>query len=202
LIRTLNEALAFVRRHRAVSMTRSGELPCFVSAVAGGPVKGSWWGHPKGELIYTLLNQLLDSGQVDAIPLIDGKRTLLHRSLLPAFYRVVSDPAWRRARTRGLKSLERRLLDAVAQAGTLRVDQWALRNSVHAKLLKKAKDRLAGDLLLHSDSVHTDTGNHASVLMEWGRWANAELRSAAKQLTLKESREALQTACGGRARGI
>src|SRR5881394_1454834 len=161
MIRTLKEALAFVRRHGAVSMTRTGELPCFVDAVAGGPVKGSWWGHPKGQLIFDLLNELLESGEVDAVPLIDGKRTFLHRSLMPAFYRVVSDPGWRRAKTRGLNTLERRLLEAVAEAGTLRMDQWALRNDVDSKALKKAKTRLADELLLKSDNVHTDTGNHA-----------------------------------------
>src|SRR5262245_10574052 len=116
MIRTLQEALAFVRQHGAVPMTRSGERLCFVEAVAGGPVKGSWWGHPKGELIFTLLNGLLDSGEVDAFPLIDGKRTFLHRSLFPAFYRVVSDAGRCRSRKRQLVPLERRLLEAVAKA--------------------------------------------------------------------------------------
>ncbi|HVE42809.1 MAG TPA: hypothetical protein VNM14_23210 [Planctomycetota bacterium] len=198
MIRTLKEALAFVRRHGAVSMTRSGELPCFVDAVAGGPVKGSWWGHPKGEVIFNLLNQLLDSGEVDAFPLIDGKRTFLHRSLMPAFYRVVSDPGRRRSKTRSLNALERRLLEAVAKAGTLRMDPWALRNDVDSKALKKAKTRLTDELLLKSDNVHTDTGNHASVLVDWSRWASAEVRRAAKSLTLEESRETIQAVCGGR----
>ncbi len=198
-IRTLKQALAFVRRHGAVPMTRSGELPGFVDAVAGAPVKGSWWGHPQGQRIFDLLNELLDSGEVDAFPLIDGKRTFLHRSLMPAFFRIVSDPGRRRAKTKSLNALERRLLDAVAEAGTLRMDRWVLRNDVDAKALKKAKARLTDELLLKSDNVHTDTGNHASVLVDWSRWASAEVRRAAKRLTLEESREAIQAVCGGRA---
>jgi hypothetical protein len=199
MIHTLKDALAFIQRHGAVPMTPTGELPCFVNAVAGSPVKGSWWGHPKGQLIFDLLNELLESGEVDALPLIDGKRTFLHRSLMPAFYRIVSDPGRRRLKTRGLKPLDRRLLEAVAKAGTLRLDQWALRNDVDSKALKKSKERLAGDLLLKSDNVHTDTGNHASVLVDWSIWANAEVRRAAKGLRLEEAREKLQAVCGGRA---
>jgi hypothetical protein len=199
MIRTLKDALAFVREHGAVPMTRSGELPCFVEAVAGGPVKGSWWGHPKGERIFTLLNGLLDSGEVDAFPLIDGKRTFLHRALFPAFYRVVSDAGRRRSETRGLKALERRLLDAVARAGTLRLDDWAAKNAVDPSALKKAKARLVDALLVKSDNVHSDTGNHVTVLVDWSRWADAELRRAAKGFALEEARESLQARCGGRA---
>jgi len=202
MIRTLKDALAFIQRHGAVPMTPTGELPCFVNAVAGTPVKGSWWGHPKGKLIFDLLNGVLESGDVDAFPLIDGKRTFLHRSLMPAFYRIVSDPDWRHSKTRDLKSLERRLLEAVAKAGTLRLDQWALRNDVDAKALKKSKERLAADLLLKSDNVHTDTGNHASVLVNWSQWANADVRRAARSLSLEEAREKLQAVCGGRASAL
>ena len=65
-------------------MTPSGDLPSFVVAVAGGPVKGSWWGHPKGALIYDLANALHDSTEVRSVRLIDGKNTFVHRSLWPA----------------------------------------------------------------------------------------------------------------------
>jgi len=54
MIRTPKQAIAFVKRQKVVPMTPSGDLPSFVVAVAGGPVKGSWWGHPKGALIYDL----------------------------------------------------------------------------------------------------------------------------------------------------
>src|SRR5689334_24624746 len=112
MIRTVKEALAFVRRHGAVPMTPAGDLPCFVTAVARQVVKGSWWGHPKGALIYDLANGLHNSSEVCWLPLIDGKGTFLHRSVMPALYRVVSDAGWRKSRIRDLAALERRLLAA------------------------------------------------------------------------------------------
>src|SRR4029453_17005366 len=173
-------------------MPGAGDPPSFVSAVAGGPVRGSWWGHPKGSLIYQLLNEVVDSREADLLPLIDGKRTFVHRSLFPALYRVVSDAGWRSSKTRGLPSLERRLLEAVGRTGTLRVDEWAHRSSVDAKALRKAREQLAARLLVLSTSLHTDTGNHATVIMVWSRWAKADVKRAAKGLTLEEGRERLQ----------
>ena len=117
MIRTREQALLFVRRHRVVPMTAAGNLPSFVEAVAGGRVRGSWWGHPKGALIYGLANSLHDSAEVRSVRLVDGKNTFLHRSLWSAFYRIVSDPAWKRPRMADLTSLERRLLKAVKRAG-------------------------------------------------------------------------------------
>jgi len=199
MVRTVKEALAFVRRHGAVPMTPAGELPCFVTAVAGQVVKGSWWGHPKGALIYDLANGLHDSSQVCWLPLIDGKGTFLHRSLMPALYRVVSDPAWRKSRIRNLNPLERRLLVAVARAGTLRTDEWARKSPADPKALKNAKARLAAELLVRSGNVHTDTGNHVTVLSDWSREASADVQRAARRLTLEEARETLQARCSGRA---
>lgn len=187
MIRTPAQALAFVRKHRIVPMTPAGNLPCFVSAVAGRPVRGSWWGHPKGALIYDLANSLHGSPEVRSVKLIDGKNTFLHRSLWPAFYRVVSDPSWIRARTADLTPLEKRLLGAVKRAGELRLDSWAGLARLDPKAVRKARERITGILLVDGTNVHTETGNHAAVLMDWGRWADAEVKRTARRLSLDEA---------------
>lgn len=183
-------------------MTPAGDLPCFVSTVAGGAVKGSWWGHPKGALIYDLANALHVSTEVATLRLVEGRNTFVHRSLWPAIYRVVTDPQERRSRSQGLSSLEERLLADVEKAGTLRLDAWAERGRRDAKAVKKAKDRLTASLLVNASSVHTETGNHATVLADWSRWATADVKRAAKRVSLEDARSTLQAACRGRATSL
>jgi hypothetical protein len=199
MIRTPKQAIAFVKRHKVVPMTPSGDLASFVVAVAGGPLRGSWWGHPKGALIYDLANALHDSPEVCSVRLVDGKNTFVHRSLWPALYRIVTDASWRRSRTRDLTTLERRLLHAVGKSGRLRLDLWARRRKLEMKLLKKTKDRLTERLLAESFNVHTETGNHATVLSCWESWADTGVKRAAKALSLEEARTILEAACRGRA---
>lgn len=196
MIRTATQALAFVRKHRVVPMTPAGDLPSFVVAVAGGPIRGSWWGHPKGALIYDLANTLLDSPEVRSVRLVAKKNTFLHRSLWPAFYRIVTDPGWRRPLIRDLTSLERRLLEAAEKAGELRLEGWANRENVPSKVLKKAKDGLLTRLLVDGYNVHTDSGSHATVLQSWKRWAAADVRRAAKTLSFNEAAEELLQSSG------
>jgi len=46
------EALAFVERHGVVLQAARGPVPSLAEAVAGGRIRGSWWGHPKGHEIF------------------------------------------------------------------------------------------------------------------------------------------------------
>src|SRR4029077_18170072 len=46
------EALAFVERHGIVLQAAHGPFPNLTEAIAGGAIKGSWWGHPKGKEIF------------------------------------------------------------------------------------------------------------------------------------------------------
>jgi hypothetical protein len=36
------------------------KLPSVVAIAAGGPVRGSWWGHPKGRVIFNALERLAE----------------------------------------------------------------------------------------------------------------------------------------------
>ena len=81
-------ALAFVRRHGIVLQAGKGPVPSLAEAIAGEPIRGSWWGHQQGKLIYRLLNELHESDEVAACRLVLGKVTLVHRRLWPALYKL------------------------------------------------------------------------------------------------------------------
>jgi hypothetical protein len=44
---TPNQAFEFVREHGVVLESGRGPVPSLAEAVAQGPLKGSWWSHPK-----------------------------------------------------------------------------------------------------------------------------------------------------------
>ena len=81
-------ALAFVQRHGVVLVSAKGRGPNLVEAIAGEPVKGSWWGHPEGKRIFAVLGAVTESEDVLVCRLIDGKLTLVHRRLWPALVRL------------------------------------------------------------------------------------------------------------------
>ncbi len=83
-------ALTFVERHGIVLQSAKGPVPNLVDAIAGESVKGSWWGHPKSQEIFGVLEAVLDSDQVLPCRLVDGKVTFVHRRLWPALVRLSS----------------------------------------------------------------------------------------------------------------
>jgi hypothetical protein len=89
-VKTKKEALDFVKLHGAVLESAKGTIPSLAQAIAGEPIRGSWWGHPKGNQIYMLLNDVSDSPDVMRCRLVDGKITLVHRRLWPALVKMAS----------------------------------------------------------------------------------------------------------------
>ena len=61
-----------------------GPVPSVADAVAGQPIVGSWWAHPKGKAIFAALSELDDSDDVRCFKLVDGKVTFVHRRVWPA----------------------------------------------------------------------------------------------------------------------
>lgn len=84
------DALAFVEKQGIVLQAARGPAPSFAEFVAGGPIRGSWWGHPKGHEIFRLAEAIIDSGQVLVCKLIGGKVTFVHKRLWPALVRLSS----------------------------------------------------------------------------------------------------------------
>ena len=198
MVRTARDALNLVKRHRVVPMTPAQGFRSLVSEVAGGPVRGSWWGHPKGSLMYDLANVLHNSKEIVAARLVEGKVTFIHKSLWPALFRVVADREWRRSSLRRFGPAEKRILSAVESKGRVEAE----RLSGDVKRIKKATDRLAQGMALLTANVHTEKGSHATILTSWSAWAKAPTRAAARGLEFDEALETLRSACGGALFGL
>src|SRR6516165_2472749 len=82
------DPIDFVARHGVVLASAKGPVPNIAEAVAGEPVRGSWWGHKKGSEIFRALSALADSGDVLCFRLVAGKITFVHRRLWAALVRV------------------------------------------------------------------------------------------------------------------
>jgi hypothetical protein len=83
--------LAFVERHGVVLASARGPVPSVAEAVAGQPIIGSWWAHPRGKAIFAALSEIDDAEDVRCFKLVDGKVTFVHRRLWPALARLASD---------------------------------------------------------------------------------------------------------------
>ena len=82
------EAIAFVRRHGVVLQAARGPVPSLAEAIADGPIRGSWWGHAKGRVIFHATQAVCESPEVLVCKLIDGKVTYVHRRLWPALVKL------------------------------------------------------------------------------------------------------------------
>jgi hypothetical protein len=180
-MRTASEALALLRRERVVTLTPAPGLRSLVGEIAG-EVRGSWWGHPQGGLIFSIASALDDSPEVLGAKLLGGKVAFVHRDLWPQLVRVVLDPGWKRAAAKGLDAPAKQLLTEVERKGKLRLEGRA---PARLALEKRA--------LVLSTSEHTETGRHAVVLRSWNDWAPPALRKAAKALDLEQASAELRS---------
>jgi hypothetical protein len=81
-------AMAFVRRHGIVLVSAKGPAPRLTEAIAGEPIKGSWWGHKKSHEIFAILQKLGDSPDILVCRFIAGRETFVHRRLWPAIVKL------------------------------------------------------------------------------------------------------------------
>ena len=82
-------ALAFIKRHGIVcEAVRRGAIASFADAIAGEPLTGTWWSHPKGKAIFALTRTVRDLPQVLVCRLVDDKMTFVHERLWPALVRM------------------------------------------------------------------------------------------------------------------
>jgi hypothetical protein len=85
---TPRQALAFVEKCGIVLESARGPVPNLAETIAGEPIRGSWWGHPKGETIFACSRAIRGSKEVLTCRLVDGKVTYVHRRLWPALARL------------------------------------------------------------------------------------------------------------------
>ena len=172
LLRTAQDALDLLRRERVLTLTPAGGPRSLVGEIAG-PVRGSWWAHPHGGLIYSIASSLEDSPEVLGAKLVRGKVTFVHSALWPQLLRVVLDPEWRRGAEKALPTAARQLLAEVEREGTLR-----LQGRAPARLDLEKRG------LVLATSEHTPSGRHAVVLRSWTDWAPPAVEKKARALEL------------------
>ncbi len=85
------DAVAFVKQHGVVLASARGPVPSIAEAVAGGPLRGSWWAHPKGHAIFAALCALDGRADVVCLRLVGGKVSYVHRRLWPALVRLARE---------------------------------------------------------------------------------------------------------------
>lgn len=133
--------------------------------ILGSPIKGSWWGHPKGRAIWVITERLADHPDVMVLKLVAGKVTHVHRRLWPAVYTVArSNESWQSQR---LSPGARAILARLRKVGCVRTDQLPRSKSGW----KVATYDLESRLLVFSQNVHTESGAHAKRLESWEHWA-------------------------------
>jgi hypothetical protein len=141
---------------RGLLLVQDKTLPSVVGIMTGESLRGSWWAHPKGKQIFSVLSELIEGPDVIVTKLLAGKATLVHRGLWAALVAVVaSREAWQ---LRALSAPARRLLETVSREGSLQSSGAA------------AKE-LSTRLLVKAGQEHTVSGKHVLVLEDWHVWA-------------------------------
>src|SRR5712691_10220602 len=85
---TPKQAMAFVAAHGVVLESARGPVPSLAGAVAGEPIGGSYWTHPKANDIFLCSRAIRKSADVLVCRLVGGKVTYVHRRLWPALVRL------------------------------------------------------------------------------------------------------------------
>ena len=85
---TSSEAFEFVRTYGVVLESAKGPIPNLADAVAGEPIRGSYWGHARGDEIFGLTRAIRASKEILVCRLVNGKITYVHARLWPALVRL------------------------------------------------------------------------------------------------------------------
>jgi hypothetical protein len=165
------------------------KLPSVAGLIAQEPIRGSWWGHAKGQEIFDALQQLADHKDVLFTKLLSGKVTLVHRKFWCEIILIgEAREEWQMAK---ISTAAGFLLGQVEQQESLLTNEldWA------KKLQSKPGDavrELEKYLLVHSEQFHTQSGEHAKRLQSWQRFsAGAGLKC--KKITVEAAKGKLES---------
>ena len=78
------QAVAWIKKCGIAVESARASVPSLAHVVAGERIRGSWWGHPKGNDIFLLSRVIRRSPDVLVCRLVDGKITYVHRRMWPA----------------------------------------------------------------------------------------------------------------------
>jgi hypothetical protein len=160
------------------------------SLVIGEPIRGSWWGHPLGNEIYHLYNDLADQPPVLIVKLVSAKVTFVHRRLWPAVVAVGEARAgWQ---VDGLTPAATNLLKMVDESGQLAWDDIPPFLPPNNSSATEAVRALEARLLVHTGEVHTPSGAHAKNIHTW-RWWLSSVDPAARLPEVAEASQQLES---------
>lgn len=149
---------------RELLLQSGNERPSIVSLIAGGAVRGSWWTHPKANLIYWVCQDLAADPRVTEARLLGGKVTHVWHTRWPELCAVaLARDAWQ---WDGLGPAQRSLVAGV-DAADVRTDRIDWRGGGKLGDVCRLLERR---LLVKGEEIHTDTGRHAKVLSSWQRF--------------------------------
>ena len=161
--------------------------------VAGAPVRGSWWAHPRSHEIFRVTCELEEHPDVLVNNLISGKITYLHRALWPAFLAI--------GRARESWQIER--LSHDASNLLVEVDRKPIQTD---RRWNKPASELETNLLVYSEQFHTKSGAHARRLESWDHWSGRtgyvgeQITPVNAKLTLEDVVASLNRKFNGRGR--
>lgn len=159
-------------------LVQDKRLSNVVTLLTGEAFSKSWWSHPKGRLIFAVMSDLSEHPDVLFSKLLNGKVTLIHRSLWPAFLAAaLANEPWQ---TRNLSSRGQQLL------ASLQTSREPIKSS--GPVVKELEVRL----LAHARQVHTESGRHELLIEPWTIWSR---RAGVKRLrSLSRAKEELEQA--------
>jgi hypothetical protein len=189
-VKTNSQIILDVLAEYGVLLESDLQLPSVAGLIAGEPVRGSWWPHPRAQLIFTVLQQLADHRDVLITKLISGKVTFVHRRLWSDVIAIgQSGEPWQMQK---LSAAAKRILGLVEQNG------WMLSHDVdwpaRFKSVKPgaAIRELERRLLIHSEEFHTESGAHAKQIETWEHWADRR-NFRVRQILLETAKQNMET---------
>src|SRR5437667_9859436 len=84
MVMKAKQAVAWIKKCGIAVESARASVPSLAHVVAGEPIRGSWWAHPKGHDIFLLSRVIRRSPDVLVCRLVDGKITYVHRPMWPA----------------------------------------------------------------------------------------------------------------------
>jgi hypothetical protein len=161
-------AIMAVLEREGMLLLSDQTLPSLTGLVVAEPIRGSWWGHPRGNQIYHLLNELADHPEVLLVKLISAKVTFVHQRLWPAIVAIGQSRA--RWQLDGLTPAATYLLHQVDESGRLEWDDIPPFLPPDNRRAAESVRALESRLLVHATELHTPAGAHAKSLETWPSW--------------------------------
>lgn len=174
---------------RELLLQAGREFASIANIVADEIISGSWWAHPKSNLIYWVCQDLEEHPRVDEARLLAGKVTHLWDTLWPhvAAVALAREP-WQ---FDDLSAAARGLLERVDENP---VDTSTLRWTSKPERLGDVCRVLEHRLLVKSEEIHLPSGRHAKRLSTWRSWWT--LRGVGKLPSAAAARERIESAVG------